>query len=502
MTAPRSSFKPSEQLLVSWNRNFGIKVAGRAPSNIGKQGDHVSAYHLIELLAISIAMESGLEVALKRFFHYFNNLSEKLSLELREISSDIHEARQESNQDDLKILERRYNELESISNEINLILESSAETIQINTTKETEIEKKILLLDILISSGSKTEEYKLFLNSQVESKEIVSPTILFTQIADELRNNYAEQVIENLLRTYLTIRNKMPHTAMPSEGNLTTLSNEGAIIASSCRRLAAINEELETKEQKGENLTESYIATISDEISKNILNLFWFPKISADDLLDISNQQTYEEWKGILSAKSYKSTTLPRSNNLDILSTVIANHIDLILDCFPKIELDARLSASCLEKFIESVTGSGKIKSVEVGWSLDKANANSVKDETMRLLYVWGVYQPESRDHSEVSSINFHSDSKSSSVSREDSPNFSGTALIASMLGIQSISGSHKSEIDSESNSKNDPDYTPSTSDKEDDTIRISPIVTRQRSQDQKTDTDDNTKNFENTFKK
>ena len=45
-------FKPSSQVLSSYSLEFDQLVAlGRSGTSIGQQGDHVSAYHLIESLA-------------------------------------------------------------------------------------------------------------------------------------------------------------------------------------------------------------------------------------------------------------------------------------------------------------------------------------------------------------------------------------------------------------------------------------------------------------------
>ena len=52
MSGSSKAFKPSSQVLTSFSLESDQLVAlGQSGTNIGKQGDHVSAYHLIESLA-------------------------------------------------------------------------------------------------------------------------------------------------------------------------------------------------------------------------------------------------------------------------------------------------------------------------------------------------------------------------------------------------------------------------------------------------------------------
>src|SRR5271154_235590 len=143
MSSLRQVFKPSEQLLVSWDKDLSIKVAGRAPSNIGKQGDHISAYHLIELLATSIAIESGLETCLIRFFQYFTYLLDKIKIEEGRISLDIQTAKDDESKEDEETLQKRYDEVSTRKSEIELIINITKKEMDTIKENDAEIDKKI-----------------------------------------------------------------------------------------------------------------------------------------------------------------------------------------------------------------------------------------------------------------------------------------------------------------------------------------------------------------------
>lgn len=467
MAAPRKPFKPSDQILVAWNDDMQMRVAGRAPSNIGKQGDHVSAYHLIELLATSIAVESGLEVAVVRFFHYFDNLAHKLEVEIDNIQLDIQAAQDNESKNDLQILQKRYDQLSQKHIEITSIVNETKKQREVINKKDTEIERKILHLQILISAGKKTDEYKAFSGSD-DAKNIQSPDNLFQDVANDLRNSYSKKVVENLVKTYLTICNKMPYTAIPSEGNIKTLSNEGTIVIQSCKKLATMSDELESKDP--ESLTESEVTTLSTIAAQNILNLFWFPKISSDILIDMTKTEVQKEWAGVVKAKGYTATTLPRDNNLDILCHVIANHINLILNCFPKFEIKESLSNAIIDKFINHVLNDGKINDIEVGWKLDETSSEKLKKDIMDLLYISGAYQPESRSSSKAKASSSDAKNESHTPSKEGSEQ-SNSTLIGHRLHSLSLDG----------NSDSDPDFAPPIVHNDEETADSSSIQTRSK---------------------
>lgn len=54
MSRSSDPFKPSQQLQVGLTPDLDINLSGRPPTNIGPQGAHASAYHLIEMLVKSI----------------------------------------------------------------------------------------------------------------------------------------------------------------------------------------------------------------------------------------------------------------------------------------------------------------------------------------------------------------------------------------------------------------------------------------------------------------
>lgn len=224
----------------------------------------------------------------------------------------------------------------------------------------------------------------------------------------------------------------MPYTAFPIEGNLGAISNEGAVIKLSCSKLSKLDGHLGINPEMKH--TAENIEKLSDGVAQLMLNLFWFPRIPEDKLIDLSDSEEKLHWERISSEKKYTSGAVPRSNDLNILRDVLHNHIDLIFNCYNNIAGNKEIADKILSKFISLVSNNGMIGGKIVGWQLDDQTTKKLEDSVLKKLYATGAYQPESPESSQ----------------KQSTP-----------------SSGNSGEVTPEHRSSSDEDYKPSTPDEE-----------------------------------
>ncbi len=446
----RSNFKPSEQLHVSLNSDSELRISNRAPTNIGPQGAHASAYHLIEMLVKSISGYSNVEEAAKRLFSFFSDLKGTLEYDNAALKDFLKEHKPSAQ---YKLIFNNYEEgLEARNKDLENIIDQAIDKINLLITTKKTNAQNAEQIKILILKGSKIPltslEEKILSNVNIDT--------LCQEVDKKFNLDNSNEIIQELAATYLTIRNKIPYTAFPSEGNLSSLQNEGAIIKAACQKLAEINRSLEEKPvSEKSNLNKK-----SNEIAQQILNTFWHPKIPNEDLIDLDDPQQEADWAKLVK-KKYTAGTQPRNNDLNILCNVASNHLDLIAKCFPHFTDNETLEKMIYKKFINLIATNGKISGVQVGWDLDKTAADKLSAIIHKKLFALGIYQPPSHSNSQKTSSN----EDSGSTTPESKKGTTTAAITESLrtLTIHDDSGNKQTILDlneSDLDSRDDSDYT------------------------------------------
>ncbi len=419
--------KPSDQVSVSISEQKTIEAHGRAPTNIGKQGGHASAYVLIETLITSVAEDTGFDIALYRLFTFFSFLKGKIEKQILDIQNpDVHKKMDSDTQVQL-------NKLLGIDDELDLLIQFYKEQLFLLQKKQSSRKNELVEIINLIKLGATSGEYKA--------------------VTKELTIEILIQQIQN--------------TAFPQEGNLPSPPNEGSLTRTSCRRLKEIAKETD----KINEIDKVKIDKISKDASQKILNLFWHPKIPDSFLIKTSDPSQMREWQKTVKEKGYSTGTLPRDNSLDILKDVLLNHIDLISCYFPELFNNTPLADKIIENFIGLVLGDGKIEGINVGWELNNENKKAFYEDFKIQLKSYGIIQPPS----EPSSVN---------KSREGS---NSTSLVTGALGFSSSPSSHSHDSIP---SSQDSDYTPDSDTKNLESLTHSIHIHEDNSQNQ-SDTDD-----------
>jgi hypothetical protein len=189
-------------------------------------------------------------------------------------------------------------------------------------------------LSDFIKTYAKTHEYMVQDLLSVEEMEqirtkITEPVLLQKIQAgqDAIISRYLSSMVEGLTNQFLTFRNKLSHTAFAREGSMAAPDAEGAQIKQAIKGLREFNE------SALENNTE-LTAEQSTNALRLIDNLFFYPKIPASELIDMTTPAGQKQWDDIKAKRGYVVSAMPRDNNLDTLSVVVANHLSLIFACF------------------------------------------------------------------------------------------------------------------------------------------------------------------------
>lgn len=284
--------------------------------------------------------------------------------------------------------------------------------------------KELVRLGSAVSSKTKETE--------VEDKSYVD--LLCQKIDEKFKKDNSREIIEELVGVYLTIRNKMPNTAFPAEGNVNPLIGEGAIIKNSCNALSKINESLRNRANKV--FQQNEITKLAKTIAQHMVDLFWHPKIPENTLINLSDLEEKADWNELIKKKKYTVGTLPRNNDLNILCDVVCNHIDLVLCCFPQIGDNKKLGQAVIHGFVNLVAKKGQVSNQTIGWDLDDQTAQQLEKNIDRKLYVMGVFQPNSNSSSRNEQSAGSSGEHTPEEKKVGSSNVGASvALIAAALG-------------------------------------------------------------------
>jgi hypothetical protein len=417
MSLSHASFKTSEQVAAIYSAG-SMTTFGRPPTNIGKQGAHVSAYVLIETLATSALSEYGLQATVMRFFSFFSDLlSDILRKKEEEQELLIKKYIKNTEKKNAKYANAIFASLAKRATELDDIIDNSRMQLEalINEDKQEKINKERILAMLSTEPDlckDVSEKWKLF--SEVRYKT----------------------AIEQLARVYLTIRNKMPNTAFPQQGSAEQLANEGAIIKSASTKLRELENKFKVRD--GE-LTKKEINSTAKEVAQLMLNLLWFPKIPTNQLIDLNTQQGLNRWKNFLKRKKYGRSTKPRDNSEDTLIDVCINHLDLVIKCFPCLFKQQSMADEIVEKFINLVAKNGEITDTidgspvqkKVGWGMEDPEYQRVLDKLKAKLNILSILEITSEHPSEKSSL---------SSSRRSSEGSNNSTIIMAGAGFMNTS--------------------------------------------------------------
>ena len=85
-----------------------------------------------------------------------------------------------------------------------------------------------------------------------------------------------------------------------------------------------------------ESTSNEEITTIIEKMS----DLLWYPKVPDRELFDFAQESHCQQWEAIKKRKNYRVNTLPRNNSQQTLLAVLVNHLILMYQGFPALQLD------------------------------------------------------------------------------------------------------------------------------------------------------------------
>lgn len=287
----------------------------RPRTNIGQQGDHVTAY------AIFKAFIRGLK----------GNGPEQMIYRLAYVVDDISKATQD--------YQRLF--LQWLSKEEKEILEKQNQAIS------TRIQNIFTMMRDKSNTFSSREE--------IEAVALLQDQSLVQNIQDallELNQVKFDRLVTFLSNEYLAMRNQQQYASFPQEGNVAPLPGEANRVKAAVSKLANINAQLDDNAQSIDS------AMIAGTINA-IFDLFWYPKIPEKELLLCTDKAWGE------ASRKYNTGTAPRNNNPKILYFVTAVHINTIRTCFPSLPLQDDQT-----KIVETF-----IKQIAQEWQMDDAES-------------------------------------------------------------------------------------------------------------------------------
>lgn len=312
------------------NKSSQLAVLGytqtRRPATMlgGSQGNHVSAYALIErsLSMVIEDQECPTDVVIMRLFQVVTEgLEEGL---VHDLENDPIESTNE---------EKSTRKKREKSDEKDVI-DKIKEKIHAIATKEWFI----------------TSEYW---NS--EELKNVNPDFLKPLKIAAYRSNlqYFQEVIDDITQLYLKAANLYMLGTFPKEGSVASSSNEGANIKKSLNLLDAVLIRAVTN-QGYKNFNDKDF----EEIANCMSSLFFYPKIPNDILLDIESNSTHKkQWEDICNKQKYPKGTKPRDNKFENLYKVTARHIKLTFICYPTFT-EEEIRGTIIERFVSKIADS------------------------------------------------------------------------------------------------------------------------------------------------
>ncbi len=338
-----------------------LRISGRPPTHMGAQGDHASAYYLIQNVAHAIIAKKNLAEATLSAFSLLDRLQAKFEADITMLQEKIS-ANNALNIITPEIYLQQVTELIARSHEFTALIDQTKEKIgkqQSNNSDEQSLEN---ILKGLFELAKNNQPFKnTYLNKDYTLEDAQEETLKKLATATEVvKTKQLEKDIISIIKGYLTIRNKLPYTAFPTEGNLPPPPGEGSRIKTAANQLKVLAEVLE--EQKDSNGIDH--TDYAQKISRQMFELFWYPKIPKKKLI------TMDKWDAIKG--SYNKGTKPRDNDLETLYEVTANHIDLVFTCYPEFTNPREFTNQIVENFVALVASKGTIKNVTANWGMPK----------------------------------------------------------------------------------------------------------------------------------
>lgn len=294
--------------------------SNRPRTNIGPQGSHVTAFIVIDKLAESTDNVKDDITALKKIFHLLAAIEGSIRLDMELC----------------RVKEKERNKLKVLAQEIHNNLIAFQACFEQFSRDSSQIRDLAASISTLINNSDHTNK-----------KEMLD----FIQAAAVPR--YSQALRIDATKYLKSISNRYPKTAYPSEGNQPSIYGEGALIKASFNQLKTINSRMAGNKN---------LHPRKDEIDKHMLGLFWYPKISQNNLLKWNDK--------IRKTNKYNKDVEPRNNELHDLIAVASRHVDLLSLVFPDIFTSHR-AQEYIDSFLNLVGKNGKINKTKVGWNLD-----------------------------------------------------------------------------------------------------------------------------------
>lgn len=323
------------------NEEFGkgVTIHGRASTFSGKQGNHSTAYALIEkkirhvLEEISDGDENSISERTRNARTKLIDFA-KLILAINFISNEEAKKISDSLSQGIELVFGEYNKNRYKKTEIR----SNSNTINLQLDLFEEIKERILMGD--------NDELKRLLVSYIPLNEVQRSQQFFERGTNDfnalLMSNSLEQISEILLEYY----NQIPFVSFPKQEGANPPSSEGNDIRQALLDLDKLTVESDILNERIE------------EIVGSIKNLFFYPKVADENL------KTFDE-KGLMAwqdKEGLKRTARPRDNNVDTLYQVVARHLVITLSVYPELEL---IKDEIINEFSASVAR---------GWGIDNNN--------------------------------------------------------------------------------------------------------------------------------
>ncbi len=233
-------------------------------------------------------------------------------------------------------------EIETLRNQTQEVLEAirNAKSNFDNLKESNEFmdENKKNALGHLFEIGKNNTEFIAYLSNVGITIETLKESVIIN-IYYAMQKKL-EEVVNIITDTYITIRNKLPRTAYPQEGNLPPPPGEGTRIKMAAKKIYDLVSVI--NEHKIED--EKYAENTSKKIADQMFLLFWYPRIPEKILV-----------KSKIEGLTY------RDNDLNNLYEVTAMHIDLIFTCHPQL-LNRLLKERIVKNFVELIARTGKIE--------------------------------------------------------------------------------------------------------------------------------------------
>jgi len=275
-----------------------------------------------------VAAEYGLTAVANQFFSFFSDLEPILSRQIAELQDLVIEYKQNGNITEANKIRVDIHHYETRKDQLTAIIQSANDRIDaIVNQDEIDVDKKSLIIQAIELSKNSPDFIKDANESKISIEDLSSAV---QQKWNEASNARYKAVIEELANTYLTIRNKMPYTAFPRQGNIEPPDDEGSIVKNASKELMKINQECKPLVELKSDIAFDATGEKVKKVPQLMLELFWFPKIPPDKLIDLATEQGRKKWKKIAKKHKYSSYTKPRDNSLKAFIYVAINHIDLV----------------------------------------------------------------------------------------------------------------------------------------------------------------------------